>query len=330
MQISINVNDTCNFDCKYCYPHLQSDTLNAMTDDTAKDILKFCIENKITSVQIPEKEPLYDPRFLVRLIDLLSSNGIQVKGVTSNLYGLSLDAIESFKEHNVYVLASFDGLWQNEFRLSKFGSKTYNTVKRNLYALKGAGVRFGTATVVTHEVVNRVYENFKHISKISHSMAFNFDVNSKHAIVTDDIPELRRQFEYIASETMNIFPLAKIKNRILSKAHYTNHMCGAGRGSYTIDWDGKIYPCYHTTAWKKMNMCIGDIWNGVDNDKRAKFREYDTSTPDKCRECKSALCGICYTASLDKMGDMCAPIPMNCAIFTMLTDVVKEEIKNGS
>lgn len=328
MKISINVNDTCNFACKYCYPHLQANTFNEMSDDTAYAILKYCQENKITAVDIPEKEPLYSPPLLVRLIELLSSNGIVVQGVTSNLHNLSVEAIETFVKNNIYVLASFDGVWQDVFRVSKKDTLTYDVVKKNLYSLKGAGVRFGTATVITHANVGNVYENFKHISKITDNIAFNFDVNSSFSIQPSDIPVLRREFKNIASDTLKIFPLAKIEKRLSSKAHYNNHMCGAGRGSYTIDWDGKIYPCYHATAWKKIGLCLGDVWSGVDNAKRVSFRNYDTATPEKCKECESALCGICYTASLDKMGDMCMPIPMNCKIFTMLTEVVKEEMTN--
>jgi len=322
-RISLRINDKCNFRCTYCFDRHRDQTNNEMTERTADDILKYCKKNNISSVDIPQKEPTASLDILEYIIENFNENGIRVQGITTNGYNMPLELIRLLKKYNMFVLVSYDGIWQDKYRVLADGSSTTDVVEKNILALKGAGVKFNIACVITHEEVNRIYENYLYLKQITGGIAFNFDVTSPFKIQKEDIPVIKHEFTKIASLDLNVFPLGKIYHRLQSGARYKNRMCGAGRGSYCIDYDGTILPCYQGAGWRKIGITLGDIYSGLDWKEKQKFYHYDTATPEKCQNCSTALCGICYVNSYDVMGNMCMPIPINCEIFKTLTEIVK-------
>ena len=327
--LSMRVNDKCNFRCKYCFSHLDHPENKEMSFEMADNILKWCKQNGIKSVNIPQKEPMQSWKVLKYIIETYTANGVAVKGITTNGSNMPLDAIKTFKKYNMHLLCSYDGVWQDETRIFANGKGTSSIVEKNLYALKGAGVNFGIACAITKNNTKRILENYMYLKEINPGIAFNFDTTSPLSITMKELPDIKKAFKVLINETLDIFPVNKIYNRMKQNSTYTNFMCGAGRGSYTIDWDGTFYPCYHAPAWKDMGISIGNIRDGVDWEEKAKFRKYDTKTPDKCKKCPTGLCGICYVNSYDAMGDMLMPIPVNCEIFRILTALIKKRVKDN-
>ena len=327
--LSMRVNDKCNFRCKYCFAHLDHPENKEMSFEMADNILKWCKQHGIKSMNVPQKEPMQSWKVLKYIIEKYSANGVMVKGITTNCSNMPLDAIKTFKKYNMHLLCSYDGLWQDDTRIFANGKGTSKIVEKNLYALKGAGVNFGIACAITKNNTKRIVENYEYLKEINPGIAFNFDTTSPLAITKKELPDIKKAFKHLINETLDIFPVNKIFNRMQQKAKYTNFMCGAGRGSYTIDWDGTFYPCYHAPAWKKMGINLGNIHDGVNWKEKAKFRQYDTKTPDKCKTCPTGLCGICYVNSYDAMGDMLMPIPVNCEIFRILTALIKKRIRDN-
>lgn len=324
-QLSLRINDVCNFGCIYCFDDGKGQSGEEMSKKTADDVLKYCKENNITSINIPQKEPTASLNILEYVIEQFSTTGIRVQGITTNGYNMPLSLIKLLKKYNSFVLLSYDGLWHDKYRVLPDGSPTADIVEKNILTLKGAGVRFNIACCITHHEVGSIYNNYNYLKQITPSIAFNFDVTSPFSIKNEDIPVIEREFTKIANETLNVFPLGKIKQRIQTNAHYENKMCGAGRGSYCIDWDGTLLPCYQG-SWKRIGITLGDIYNGLDMVEKEKFYRYDTATPDKCSNCSSALCGICYTNSYMVVPNMCYPIPINCEILKTLTQIVKKRM----
>ena len=324
-RISLRINEICTFNCKYCFDHNKGGQgRGVMSKKTADDILRYCKKHNIVSVDIPQKEPTASLDILEYVIEKFNRNGVRVGGITTNGYNMPLSLLKLLKKYRMFVLVSYDGLWHDNYRLLPDGSPTADIVEKNILALKGMGIKFNIACCITHGDVSRIYENYNYLKQLNPGIAFNFDVTSPLHIKTGDMPIIEREFTKIASETLGIFPLVKIKQRLESNARYLNRMCGAGRGSYCIDWDGTILPCYQGAGWRRIGITLGDIYKGLDMEEKAKFRHYDTTTPEVCAKCDSALCGICYTNSYDVMGDMCTPIPVNCEMLRTLTRVVRK------
>ena len=327
--LSMRVNDICNFRCKYCFAHLDHPDGREMSMEMADKVLAWCKQNGITSMNIPQKEPMQSWKVLKYIIEKYNANGVVVKGITTNGSNMPLDAIKTFTKYKMHLLCSYDGIWQDETRLFANGKGTAAIVEKNLYALKGAGVNFGIACAITRDNAKRIVENYEYLKEINPGIAFNFDTTSPLAITEKELPYIKKAFKHLVKETLDIFPVNKIYNRLRQKSTYTNFMCGAGRGSYTVDWDGTFYPCYHAPAWKDMGINLGNIHDGVNWDEKAKFRKYDTKTPRTCKTCSTGLCGICYVNSYDAMGDMLMPIPINCKIFEILTSLIKKRIRDN-
>lgn len=299
-----------------------------MSKETADDVLDYCLDNQITRIDIPQKEPLLSQDILNYIVETYNARGVKVGGITTNLYNLTDEILKVLKKHNLFVLVSYDGLWHDEYRILPNGDSTEERVRDNIYRLKQAGINFNIACAIVHGTTDRIYDNYRYLTSVHKSVVFNFDVSSPFAIQTQDLPTIESEFTKIASEPLGlgVFPLNKIAKRVQSNAHYTNHMCGAGRGSYTIDWDGQIYPCYHVPAWQKMGISLGNIYDGLDVQEKDKFGHYDTAAPEKCSNCDAALCGICYTASYDASGNMRMPIDINCKLFNLLTHIVRARL----
>lgn len=328
MFVTLRINSGCNFACTYCFDHLQRHPhFNQMSLHTSDKILRFLLHHHIDSISIPQQEPTLSPSLLKHIIKTYARAGIHTSGITTNGYALTSELIEVFKEHNVGLLVSYDGIWHDEYRKLKNGDKTEEVVRENIYKLKDAGIRFGIATSIFHGVTEKIIMNYEYLKTVVQGVSWNFDVSSPYAVQREDLANIREGFRHIAREGLSHFPLNRINERLKSGSKYTNRMCGAGRGSYTINWDGRIFPCYHVLSWEEMSICLGDIDAGIDEVERRKFNEYDTAKPDKCNKCNSALCGICYTASHDATGNMLMPIPINCMVFNELTKIVQEVIE---
>jgi len=326
---TLKINDVCNFACRYCFPWLKGS--EQMTDHMLELIIAYMKREGIRRVNIPQREPLYNPKRFIEIVKRLQSAGIRVDGFTTNTYNMTRDVIKLVVNNNMHVLSSFDGIWQDKYRVLRSGKGTSDVVERNLWAMKGAGARFSIACTVTHDEVGRIFENYEYLRQFSHAVAFNFDTTTdEYGIQYEDIPEIVQQFEMIIDKYgFNVFPINKIRHRIVNNFRYTNHMCGAGRGSYTICYDGKIYPCYQTNGWLPGGdqFILGDVFNGVDWRKMARFREYDTIVPEKCANCKSALCGICYVESYEVTGNWFRPIDIRCKLFEELSELVRRKLR---
>ena len=326
MKVYLRINDRCTLACRYCFEERRKQHGGELSKKVADDILEFCRRHNVKSVEIPQREPTASDDVLRYVLRRFPKGGVEVTGVVTNAYRLPKWLLRTLRRRRISVLASYDGLWHDDFRLDVRGRPTAETVRENVRRLVESGVPTTVACTVVHGVCHMIYENWRHLSSLTRSVAFNFDVTSPFAITRKDVLIIRGEFAKIARAGGEPFPLNKIKRRLLSGARYTNFMCGAGRGAVCVNYDGRIYPCYHVSAWEAMGVCLGDVWSGIDEEKLRRFQEYDTATPEKCRSCGTALCGICYTASWEVVGDPLTPIPINCLLLKSLTKVVKEHL----
>lgn len=324
----MKINDICNFRCKYCFPWLKG--TEQLTEHMLDLIIAYMKKSGIKDVNIPQREPLYDPEWFVEIVRRITSAGIRVSGFTTNTYNMTADVIKVAKQMNMHILSSFDGIWQDKYRVLAGDRETSSVVERNLWAMKGAGVNFSIACTVTHQEVDRIFENYEYLRQFTDKISFNFDTTTEeYGLRYEDIPTILQQLEMIIDKYgYSFFPVNKVKDRIVKNHKYTNHMCGAGRGSYTINYDGKLYPCYQTNGWlpEADKFILGDIVNGVNREKQAMFRIYDTSEPEKCAKCKSALCGICYVESYEVTGCWFKPIDIRCKLFEEMSEMIRRKL----
>lgn len=112
--IVMNVTNTCNRHCKYCYAHTKS---GMMGNNTAELILDKCYKNHLEkgsnkkfNVSFYGGEPLLNWDCIKHSLEYSKEKGYNISfGVTTNLTILTDEMIKYFKEYNVHLLISIDG-----------------------------------------------------------------------------------------------------------------------------------------------------------------------------------------------------------------------------
>lgn len=126
-RICISINNRCNMNCKYCHFHEKSDSIVNCEMDVFKilDNVVYSIErNKIPVFKIGfvgNGEPLLDyeklKSYILYIDKYLKDGRISAYTITNGLL-LDEEKIEFFKEHNINVGISIDGIEEihNKFR----------------------------------------------------------------------------------------------------------------------------------------------------------------------------------------------------------------------
>jgi len=281
-----------------------------MSSKMAEDIISFAKQNNLL-LEIPQTEPTISSQ-LTKFIQ----SGL-VTGITTNGYNLPLRLLKLLKLFNIHLLISYDGIWQDKYRL-KGNHPTSSTVEKNILAVKGLSIPFSIACVVPGDEVHRLYENYLYLSNLTQAISFNFDWTSEYAIKEKHLKTLKEQSRKILKTAKILpFPYNKIY-RLLESNRKIRGMCGAGN-SICIDYDGSLYPCYHCLAWREMNFDYGTIYN-IER-KHLPKPKYPL---ENCKTCKSVLCGLCYTSNFQVTGNPYKPPEIHCKLFATLTEVVKE------
>ena len=112
--IVMNVTNTCNRHCKYCYAHTKS---GMMGISTAELILDKCYKNHLEkgsdkkfNVSFYGGEPLLNWDCIKHSLEYSKEKCYDISfGVTTNLTILTDEMIKYFKEYNVHLLISIDG-----------------------------------------------------------------------------------------------------------------------------------------------------------------------------------------------------------------------------
>lgn len=112
--IVMNVTNTCNRHCKYCYAHTKSGMMGV---NTAELILDKCYKNHLEkgsdkkfNVSFYGGEPLLNWNCIKHSLEYSKEKGYDISfGVTTNLTILTDEMIKYFKEYNVHLLISIDG-----------------------------------------------------------------------------------------------------------------------------------------------------------------------------------------------------------------------------
>ncbi|HAB66832.1 MAG TPA: radical SAM/SPASM domain-containing protein, partial [Firmicutes bacterium] len=177
----------CNMACKYCY--LEDNTKEIETEYGVLDTLKYSVNKFIKSNVVPFnislhggevttlcKEEFHD---LIKYIndyyeimkDELTSNGFRVGSphIKTNLYNIKKH-IDTIKEYNVSISGSLDLPLElhEEYRVTKGGDKTLNTILDNIKVLEGIPNKKKVSATIFKEhykKIDEIIEDIKFLHK---------------------------------------------------------------------------------------------------------------------------------------------------------------------
>ena len=340
----LNVTQSCNLACKYCFV---VQCPKNITLETAKDAAKFFARNALTSGSRPSIN-FFGGEPMIRYEDIIKPLTIWIRKTYGDSFGLGLttngtllnrDVMEFFKENDVGMLFSIDGdkKTQDINRPFHGGKGSFDKLEEIIDLVLEYHPNMTFRATIDPPTHKYLFDNYKFaISKGYNNSFFIPNVFNKWS--DSDLEELEGELikikDYYIEELINNrkpmiyshFEEAKADiNRIarLNEGEFREDgqgmpacgRCGLGAGTFaSVGASGKLYSCQEMVENPDVGdeFLIGDIYNGVDEDKRWQIadsfntRDVKCSKEEYCKDCpKYRICnGGCTINNYFKTKDL--------------------------
>jgi uncharacterized protein len=252
--------------------------------------------------------------------------------VTTNGLLLDDEFLRYSLEHEVFIALSFDGVRaaHDANRITHSGESTYEITKQHALDLLSSRPYAPVLMTVSPNTVKYYAASVEHL----YSLGFKYLICSiDYAGAWDDktLTELKRQYKKLAvfykEKTLKEekFYLSPFEVKLSSHIHgdtYCAERCELGKKQISVAPDGKLYPCVQFTS--DLQYSIGDVWNGIDEEKRRSLYLLNEKEKAECVDC--AVQGRCnhHCACLNKQatGNFRTASPVLCAHERMLLPIV--------
>lgn len=344
----------CNLRCRYCFADGGENYQDIKKDFNQEDIYQICKfmmheflpnANSYKLDFASGGEPLLNQQFLfnslVRMKENFEKNDKKLMiWLCTNGTCKDIDIVKKLSHLGVQIGISLDGdeKLQNEIRVYKNGAGTYQDVinfinhiqtsqdiKRISKQLWGLAV----ISTKTHSLVE-LHNHHKNIGFQSlqmkpvrlskeNDLSFNkHNLGHLKEIVSEYLDFLYDKVkENVFQDIMMIANendfIGKLFLRIINQTPITMR-CYAGRAKVSIAANGKVYPCDSFIGNEE--FCLGDIWNGLDSDKRNLFFHQNVDNKKTCQNCwiKYICGGDCYHNSYVNNGRIDEPDSVLCEV----------------
>lgn len=343
-KIVLNIANTCNYKCKYCYAnHGNYGKNNAFMDMDALNKIIANLSNKgiknIGVVELFGGEATLNSK-LLEIVELVNKSfNVNQFLLTTNGSG-SIDLIKKLSNYPVKYYVSLDGPKEVNDMLRGMGS--YDTAMKFISNLKDANSDYAISVTYTklHEDLGIEYQDLYDFAKendfsMEISTVISSDKNmeiTKKITKAQLISEIDRTLDILTNGEKNInldpYIIRILKGMFIAKK--SEFFCDDLQTDVTIhyDYDGSIYNCFK-------------LWN----DKRFKLKDIDSKNEilnlynqkDNFSQCKSCfaryLCEMCVADTfLGKedfpfLDDFCAKEwRFNLALERILLRVINDDI----
>lgn len=207
-QISFEVTEKCNLDCKYCtygdfYEGHDPRKNRDITIDSAKKLINYIFNfcnsnysgnsNNVINVTFYGGEPLLRFDFIKEII--LYTKSIETDSIKFE-FGMTTNAtllykyIDFFKKYKFDILISIDGnIKNNAYRLYKNGKQSFDDVFNNILLIKKEHPKYFNEKIK----INSVLHNKNSVAEINDFVKKHFDKNPMIAeLSTDGLKEKKK------------------------------------------------------------------------------------------------------------------------------------------
>lgn len=349
LQLSINTQTLCNLRCKYCYSpsHMDNEVLDSKSISAIFSYFDSQFNFDFCRVDfVGGGEPLINfEKFRALVVQIENELKKRKKKylfwVCTNGTLLTNEIISFLDSYRFNVGVSIDGPQpiHDANRIDIEGNGTYEIVSENVKMILNnfnltRNIRDLWCCSVISESTQSLVDILQHTYKLGFrnlQMKLLWGSGSKLDEMKDRLCKMytdlsiylsrlieRKQLEqFICICNQNDF-YGRILLRLILQSATSEH-CNAGKNKFSVNYDGKIYPC--DSFMSNRLACIGDVECGM-NELYHSFSKYNVGTNKICRNCWAQyICGgpCCF--------DMFISGKYNKVPTTALCDITKHIIE---
>lgn len=356
-EITIWNSARCTNKCDYCfvyklYPNQPNKDIEDQVIEALPNFIKKECVDKV-NIWFFGGEPLVAFDRIQKIYDTVTNAGIECNwGITSNLVLMDEEKAKWLGNKRFSVLCSIDGTKEShdKHRKDDKGVGTWDRAWKGLgyvrrYVNNNPQIRW----TIAPDTIDNLSESI--LEMISNGLTnLAIDPVYETTWTKEDIQKYSKEIEKVVDYlienpniAINIKPLNDLLPIITGGVSWESR-CGLAQGGVGMDIYGNIYPCHRFVSSLSEDLRLGDVFNGIDQNKRLKFNEaywkkgkpYNANKK-RCNLCifKNACIGCCLAVNYDISKDLnCVPDTF-CDIVTTLTQnllpkvmLIKDRLQN--
>lgn len=359
-ELVLNISQKCNLNCIYCFAdhgHYGSSNNQQMSFNVAKNVIDAFLAKygQIKSIRFFGGEPLLNFALIRKVCQYF--NGLEQAGkikkkplfvIITNLTILSQEMIRFFYDNDIFVTVSIDGPKNVHDSFRKFENKkgSFDIVDKNTRILTGKiGVNLRIEAVYSPlhfkmgitmaDLFDFLSERYNVNNILIHPLSDNKYFKS------DSLIQNKKMFSRFSSEIYNyasefgrrtvnavadgkdVIEVCLFFKNIATKEHVDNH-CGLGITKFTINADGKVYPCY--TFINNTKFIAADFTRNKLSDNKfsriqSKFLSNRKSSNNVCADCDLLItCKACPGMMFHKHKNINKAVSLLCDYYLGKTE----------
>ena len=311
----------CTFDCKMCYVHLTREQMGdrkelsteewlRIVDRSVKEGMLYCV---LTGGECMLHEGFW------QIYERILSYGV-VLAVNTNAYALTDEDIARFAANppggiRITLYGASEEAYE---RLT--GRRAFGRVVENIKKLKAAGLTPKLAATLTPWNMSDFPAMMVLARELGLRLGYTFHLTAANKDTGRQFEDYRGTPEEIARWELAGWkavgrvpyqnePITELPARMADDPNSVRLTCEAGRGSYTVHWDGRFSPCLNIpTELRLQDMSYEEAWEAA-----GKMVE-KFPIPVECQSCR--LRPVCANCALTRQNqnDPKHCDPYRCAV----------------
>lgn len=311
----LQVTDTCNLACGYCYiPSLNSTQLFRpdLFDMLARKLL---VVNglRTVSIKLAGGEPLMAfnkwHASIAQLKQLLADKGVELQlRLITNLTTLTGAMIDFIREYDVAVSVSLDGLavYHDKNRIYTGTQKgTFDVVDKNIKRLQCAGITPSVMVTVTSENYRGIPDLVGYL--VQNDITFRLaDAKGGYIDPAEFLSAMEIVSDVLRAGVDSGFPVSRRVVVSDLRTHYPSSTpCSMGKNAAAIYLDGSVYFCHTEFGKGKPLGHLDEDGSLLDIIQKGRERHFGLS--DDCQQCEYRLicAGGCPLYRVEGKSPMC-------------------------
>jgi uncharacterized protein len=339
MVVWLQMTDTCNLSCSYCYIHQKSTHMDARkAKEVIARISQQCHRERYDSVVIKFAggEPTIRWKVIKELIDWAETCREEVPCETrfallTNGTRMPADLIDYAVDKKLRTTISLDGVqkWHDKHRFYKNGLGSFRDIDENINILLRRGVRPGISATITTVNVKGLTELAEYC--VDRDLHFRF---SPYRRPFSSPADLRSENEELIYELQRCYGWLEnhLPNRSLHELHRFGdidfrvpkvRICGIAVNSVAVTSDGKACLCQFDMDNPVGDMMKDDALRILRNQRRFVAEDNRAELIPQCQQCKwrFTCAGGCPLITKDQYGVFSHPSP-HCEVYQAVLPVL--------